>query len=83
MTVKKQEICNIIETLPDELSSKVIDYIEYLKFTSITNQAPEEVIVKDEEDLRRKLEKGIEESENGNVSSVEEVFSKIEKILVS
>ena len=83
MTVKKQEICNIIETLPDELSSKVIDYIEYLKFTSVINQAPESVIVKDEEDLREKLQKGIEESENGNMCSVEEVFDKIEKILVS
>ncbi len=63
MTVKKQEICNIIETLPEELSNKVIDYIEYLKFTSVTNQAPESVIVKDEDDLREKLEKGIEASE--------------------
>ena len=29
MTTKQKEICNIIETLPDELSSKVLDYIEY------------------------------------------------------
>lgn len=83
MTVKKQEICNIIETLPDELSNKVIDYIEYLKFTAVTNQAPENVIVKDEDDLREKLEKGIEASENGEVCSIEEAFDKIEKILVS
>ena len=47
MTAKKQELCNIVETLPDELSSKVIDYIEYLKFTSIITQAPEDVTVKD------------------------------------
>ena len=38
MTVKQQEIWNIIETLPEELSNKVMDYIEYLKFTTITNQ---------------------------------------------
>ena len=25
MTTKQKEICNIIETLPDELSSKVLD----------------------------------------------------------
>ena len=83
MTVRKQQICDIIETLPEELSSKVIDYIEYLKFTEVTNQAPESVIAKDEADLRKKLQKGIEASENGKVCSVEEAFDKIEKILVS
>lgn len=82
MTVRKQEICNIIETLPEELSNKVIDYIEYLKFTAVTNQAPESVIVKDEDDLREKLQKGIEASEKGKVCSVEEAFDKIEKIIV-
>lgn len=80
MTVKKQELYNVIETLPEELSSKVIDYIEYLKFTAATNQAPESVIVKDEDDLKEKLQKGIEASENGKVCSVEEAFDKIEKI---
>ena len=83
MTVKQQEICDIIETLPEELSNKVIDYIEYLKFTAATNQASESVIVKDEDDLREKLQKGIEASESGKVCSVKEAFDKIEKILVS
>ena len=82
MTVRKQEICDIIETLPEELLIKVIDYIEYLKYTEVTNQVPESIIVKDEDDLREKLQKGIEASENGKVSSVEETFDKIEKILV-
>ena len=76
MTVRKQEICDIIETLPEELSSKVIDYIEYLKFTAVTNQAPESVIVRDEDDLREKLQKGIVASENGEACSVEEAFNK-------
>ena len=83
MTLKKQEICNIIETLPEELSSKVIDYIEYLTFTAVTNQAPESVILKHEDHLREKLQKGIEASENAKVCSVEEAFHKIEKILVT
>ena len=81
MTVKQQEIWNIIETLPEELSNKVMDYIEYLKFTTITNQAPESVIVRNENDLREKLEKGIEASDNGDVCSVDEAFDKIEKML--
>lgn len=35
---------------------------------------PEEVIVKDEDDLVCKLEKGIQASESGDVYSVDEVF---------
>lgn len=82
MTAKKQELCNIVETLPDELSSKVIDYIEYLKFTSIITQAPEDVTVKDIDDLRRKLEEGIEDSDSERVCSVDDAFAEVEKILV-
>lgn len=82
MTAKKQELCNMVETLPDELSGKVIDYIEYLKFTSIITQAPEEVIAKDIDDLRKKLEKGIKDSDSGRVCSVEDAFAEVEEILV-
>ena len=81
MNAKKQELYNIIETLPNELSSKVIDYIEYLKFSSIITQAPEEVIAKDIDDLRKKLEKGIKDSDNGRVCSIEDTFAEIEEIL--
>ena len=31
MTLKQQELYNVIESLPEELSIKAIDYIEYLK----------------------------------------------------
>ena len=47
MTVKEQELYNVIRGLPDELSIKVLDYIEYLKFSNATNNAPKELIVKD------------------------------------
>ena len=82
MTAKKQELCNIVETLPDELSSKVIDYIEYLKFTSIIEQVPEELIIKDKNDLRKKLEEGIKDSDNGRVCSIDDAFDEIKEMLV-
>ncbi len=81
MEAKKKELYDIIETLPEELSNKVIDYIEYLKFASIINNAPSELVIKDEKDLREKLKEGIEDSKNGNVSSVEETFFEIETVL--
>jgi len=81
MTTKQQEICNIIETLPEELSNKVLDYIEYLKYTVALSTAPKEVVAKDKEDLRKKLEEGIKDSENGNIHSIEETFEEVEKII--
>lgn len=83
MTMKQKELYNVIERLPDNLLTKAIDYIEYLKFSELTNQIPEEITVKDENDLIEKLEKGVKATENGEVCSVDEAFDKIEKILVS
>ena len=81
MTARKQELYNVIEALPEELSNKVIEYIEYLKYSMITSKAPKNLIVKDKKDLRAKLREGIKDSENGNVCSLDEAFSEIEKIL--
>lgn len=83
MTMKQKELYNVIERLPENLLTKAIDYIEYLKFSELTNQIPEEITVKDENDLIEKLEKGVKATENGEVCSVDEAFDKIEKILVS
>lgn len=41
----------------------------------------QEMKVKDKEDLKRKLEEGIKDIENGNVCSVEDAFKEIEKCL--
>ena len=83
MTVQQQELFNIIETLPDELSNKVIDYIEYLKFTTVIDNAPERVVIKNKKDLRKKLEEGTKDSDNGNVFSVDEVFKEVDEILAN
>ena len=57
MTIKQKELYNVIESLPEELSNKVVDYIEYLKFSYMTNNAPDELIIKDDKDLLNKLKK--------------------------
>ena len=81
MTVRKQELYDIIETLPEELSNKVLEYIEYLKYTEVINNAPQNIIIKDKVDLRKKIEEGIEDSNNGKVCSIDEAFAEIETIL--
>ena len=81
MTIKKQKLYDIIETLPEELSNKVIEFIEYLKYTDVVNNGPQDLTIKDKKDLRKKLEEGIKDTDNGKVCSVDEAFSEIETIL--
>ncbi len=81
MSIEKQELLKSIETLPEEIVSQVLDYMEYLKFNYVVNHAPEEVIIKDKEDLKKKLEEGLKDIENGNVCSLDEAFLEIEKSL--
>ena len=81
MTLRNQELYNIIESLPGELSEKVMEYIEYLKYQEIINKAPENLIIKSKADLRKKLEEGIRDTDSGNVCSLDEAFSEIEDIL--
>ena len=81
MTMRQKNLYNVIINLPDELSDKVIEYIDYLKFSYVKNNAPESVIIKSKKDLVNKLEEGISDTESGKVCSLDEAFSKIEKML--
>lgn len=77
MTNKQKELYNIMGKLPEELLIKVLDYIEYLKFSNAINNAPKELIVKDKNELIEKLKEGIKATENGQVCSIDEVFDKL------
>ena len=81
MTTKKQELYNMIETLPEEFLNKVIEFIEYLKYTDVVNNESQDFIIKDKKDLRKKLEEGIKDTANGKVCSIDETFFKIEAML--
>ena len=80
MLIEKQELLKSIEDLPEEIVLQLLDYMEYLKFNYIVNQAPKELIIKDKEDLKKKLEAGIESTEKGEVFSLEEVLEEVKKI---
>ena len=43
-------------------------------------KAPDSVIIKSKEDLKAKLEKGMEDIKNNRVYSLDEVFAEIENI---
>lgn len=83
MSIQKQELYNLIENLPEELSNKVIDYVEYLKFLYITSKSSSELIIKDNKDLIEKLVEGITDTDTGRVCSIEDAFSEVDDILAN
>ena len=82
MTMKQKELYNVIESLPEELANKVIDYIEYLKFSYMA-KAQDDLIIKDDKDLLEKLKKGMEDTDNGKVCSIEEAYEEVKGILAN
>ena len=81
MSERQRELYNTILELPEDLYDKIMDYIEYLKSSTEDMGAPEELIIKDKEDLIKKLSEGIEDTEKGNLIDFEDVFSEVGKIL--
>ena len=80
MSIEKQKLYNEIETLPEELTKQVINFIEYLKLSYIDTEAPESVTIKSKKDLKEKLQKGLDDIKANKVISLDEAFIKIDNI---
>lgn len=80
MSIEKQKLFNEIETLPDELTNQVIDFIEYLKLSYADAEAPENVTIKSKKDLKEKLQKGLDDVRENKVFSLDEAFAKIDNM---
>lgn len=80
MSIEKQKLYNEIETLPEELTNQVINFIEYLKLSYIDTEAPDRVIIKSKKDLKEKLQKGMDDIKANRVYSLNEAFAKMDNI---
>ena len=80
MSIEKQKLYNEIETLPEELTNQVINFVEYLKLSYIDKEAPDSITIKSKKDLKEKLQKGLEDIKENKVYSLDDVFSKIDNI---
>ena len=80
MSIEKQKLYNEIETLPEELTNQVINYIEYLKLSYIDKEAPDSVTIKSKKDLKEKLQKGLDDIKANKIFSLDETFAKIDNI---
>ena len=80
MSIEKQKLYNEIETLPEELTNQVINFIEHLKLSYIDTEAPDSVTIKNKKDLKEKLQKGLDDIKANKVISLDEAFIKIDNI---
>ncbi len=80
MSIERKELLNSIESLPEELISQVIDYMEYIKFMYVGNKAPSNLIIKDNKDLTKKIQEGIDSTDKGETYSLEETFEEVQDI---
>lgn len=80
MSIEKQKLYNEIETLPEELTNQVINFIEYLKISYINTEAPDSITIKSKKDLKEKLQKGLDDIKANKVYSLDEAFSKIDNM---
>lgn len=80
MSIEKQKLYKEIETLPEELTNQVINFIEYLKLSYIDTEAPNSVTIKSKKDLKEKLQRGLDDIKDNKIYSLEETFDKIDNI---
>ena len=57
MSNEKQQLINVIEKLPDELTGQALQLIKQLQTSYIEDEAPESVVVKNKDDLIKKVRK--------------------------
>ncbi len=82
MSEQQKRVYEAIIDLPEEACNQILEYIDEIKFNMVINNAPEELIPKSEEDLKKMLEEADKDIEAGEVYSLEEVVTEINKMLV-
>ena len=78
--MEKQKLYKEIDTLPEELTNQVINFIEYLKLSYIDSESPESIEIKSQKDLKEKLQKGLDDIKLNKTYSLDEVFHKIDNL---
>lgn len=74
MSIEKQKLYNEIETLPEELTNQVINFIEYLKSSYADTKSDNRITIKN------KLQKGIDDINANKKYLLEDLFKSLENI---
>ena len=82
MTSTKQELYNTIDLIPDSVAKELLTYADYLTSKYIEETMPDELIIKDNADLKKKLSKRMEKIESGKAKmlTIDEAFEEIDSL---
>lgn len=82
MTATKKELYDTIDLIPDSVAKELLNYADYLTLKYIEKTMPEELVIKDKEDLKRKLSERIEKIESGEekMLTIDEAFEEIDRL---
>ena len=82
MSATKQELYNTIDLIPDSVAKELLNYADYLTSKYIEKTMPEELIIKDNEDLKKKLSERTEKIERGDAKmlTIDEAFDEIDSL---
>ena len=82
MTATKQELYNTIDLIPDSVAKELLNYADYLTSKYIEKAMPDRLIIKDNEDLKKKLSERIEKIESGKAKmfTIDEAFEEIDSL---
>ena len=82
MSATKQELYNTIDLIPESVAKELLHYADYLTSKYIEKTMPDRLIIKDNEDLKKKLSERIEKIESGKAKmlTVDEAFEEIDSL---
>ena len=63
MTTAKKELFETIELIPDAIANELLNYADYLTSKYFEKKMPDRVMIKDNEDLKIKLNERIQSME--------------------
>lgn len=82
MTSTKKELYDTINLIPDSIAKELLNYADYLTSKYIEETIPEELIIKDSEDLKKKLNERIKKIDSGKAKmlTIDETFEEIDNL---
>lgn len=82
MTTIKKELYETIDLFPDSIAEELLNYAEFLASKYFEKTMPERIVIKDNEDLKKKLQERVEKIESGKerMLTVDEAFEEIDKL---
>lgn len=82
MTTIKKELYETIDLIPDSIAKELLNYAEFLASKYFEKTIPGRVVIKDNVDLKKKLQERVKKIENGKgkMLTVDEAFEEIDKL---